>query len=54
MTDISKCFNGCDKQEDCRRWTAPEGRLQSYMDFKPNEDGECNGFYDNQGVKADD
>jgi hypothetical protein len=48
MTDISKCFNGCDKRKQCYRWTAPHGYRQSYSDFKPGEDGNCEHFWDNR------
>lgn len=46
MTDISKCVTGCDKKYECYRWTAPSSHWQSYMDFKPDENGECKDFWD--------
>lgn len=46
MTDISKCPTGCDKQETCYRWTAPVGYWQSYADFKPDENGNCEGYWE--------
>jgi len=49
MTDISKCANGCDKQDKCYRWTAPSHEFwQAYMDFKPDENGECKDFWSNE------
>jgi len=33
MTDITKCYGDrCDKKEKCRRYTAPAGHWQSYVD----------------------
>jgi hypothetical protein len=47
MTDISKCLNkDCPLKEKCYRWTAPASYYQSYADFKPDENGECEDFYD--------
>jgi hypothetical protein len=51
MTDITMCFNGCDKKDNCRRWTAPASSMQSYSDFKPDDDGDCHYFWDNNGTK---
>lgn len=41
MTDISKCpGNGCPLKERCRRYTAPAGEWQTWIE--PNWDGkEC-------------
>ena len=50
MADISKCSNGCERQDKCYRWTAPVDPLwQTYADFAPGEDGECENFWDNTG-----
>lgn len=47
MTDITKCLNAeCPKAQECYRFTAPASAWQSYSDFKPNEKGECEYFYD--------
>ena len=53
MTDISKCSGGCDKQDSYHRWTCTAGMRQSYADFKPDEDGECEGFWDNEGYRQE-
>lgn len=47
MTDISKCTNGCKKQEACYRWTAPSSHWQAYMSYNPDKNGECADFYCN-------
>lgn len=49
MTDITKCVGGCDKQSTCYRWTAQASGYQSYSDFKPNENGDCEDYWDNTG-----
>lgn len=50
MTDISKCVNGCKKQEFCYRFTAKANEYyQAYSDFEPDENGECDGFWDSRG-----
>lgn len=47
MTDITKCDNeDCSIKHECYRWTAPASDYQSYADFEPDEDGNCEGFYD--------
>lgn len=49
MTDISKCLNGCDKQSSCYRWTAPsDGVYQAYTDFKPDDSGICENYWDRE------
>lgn len=54
MTDISKCAKGCDRQAMCYRWTAPVSKYhQSYADFKPHAEGECDHFWDNRDRKDD-
>lgn len=45
MADITKCANGCEKQETCYRYTAPSSAWQSYSDFKPDADGECEHYW---------
>ncbi|CAB5212835.1 hypothetical protein UFOVP191_29 [uncultured Caudovirales phage] len=45
MTDITKCYYGCERKEQCYRWTAPKGEWQSYCDFVPDKDGKCSGFW---------
>ena len=32
--DITKCCGGCEKQDECLRYTAQDGIWQSYADFK--------------------
>lgn len=53
MPDISKCENEeCPLKEKCYRYTAiPSPDLQAYGWFKPDEDGKCNGFWDNKNYK---
>lgn len=47
MTDISKCANeDCPIKHKCYRRTAPASDWQSYMDFKPNDDGTCDNLYE--------
>jgi hypothetical protein len=50
MPDISMCSNtDCDKRFQCYRHSA-SGTVgsdwQAYMDFKPDEKGECEDFWD--------
>lgn len=53
MADITKCKGiGCPIRDKCYRFTAPEGRWQSYSNFVPslNETKtECPYFYYNGG-----
>lgn len=46
MTDITKCLNGCANKHKCYRWTAPFGDRQSVSDFKPDDKGECEHFWE--------
>ncbi len=47
MPDISKCVNGCEKQDKCYRWySKPNEFRQTYADFKPDENGECEYFWE--------
>ena len=45
------CQNSiCSKSSTCYRFTAKPSRfLQSYADFKPDKDGNCNAYWDNSG-----
>ena len=52
MADISKCSNTkCKTRATCYRATAPDGRWQSYSEFKVNKDGTCD-YYVSGGVEA--
>lgn len=44
MTDITKCYYGCERKEKCYRWTAPADKFQSYQEYEP-KDGKCSGFW---------
>lgn len=50
MPDISMCMNGyCQKRDDCYRHplSGTQGSdYQSYADFKPDENGNCDSFWD--------
>jgi hypothetical protein len=47
--DISMCANEeCPLKEKCYRYTAKPEMMQSYGDFKPDENGECEYFWDNK------
>lgn len=47
MADITKCTNkDCPLKETCYRWTAEEDEMQSYSDFKPDENGECEYYWE--------
>ena len=50
MPDISMCANEeCPLKEKCYRYTSePDKYLQSYGDFKPDENGECEYFWDTE------
>jgi hypothetical protein len=51
MADISMCLNKeCKKRRQCYRFTAPANESwQTYADFEPDENGECEYFWDNKG-----
>lgn len=53
MPDISMCNNKeCNLSSKCYRFTAiPNPLWQAYCDFKPNENGECLSFWDNEGER---
>lgn len=44
--DISMCSNSdCRKRKECYRFKAtPNPFRQAYMDFKPDDGGNCEGF----------
>lgn len=46
MADITMCLKGCDNSYKCYRWTAPASDYQSVSDFKPDESGKCENFYE--------
>tara|TARA_R110000737_G_C14624761_1_gene494607 strand:- start:34167 stop:34343 length:177 start_codon:yes stop_codon:yes gene_type:complete len=50
MPDISMCANQfCPRKEDCYRFTAtPSPHRQSYAVFKPDADGDCEHYWDNE------
>lgn len=48
MADISMCIRGCKKQHGCYRWTAPMSDYQSVSDFRPDKDGNCEHYWDNE------
>lgn len=46
MPDISMCKNiECLKRLDCYRFMATPSCYQSYADFKPDADGNCEYFW---------
>jgi hypothetical protein len=49
MADITMCANQqCPSRETCYRFTAPANELrQSMADFKPNESGKCEDYWNN-------
>lgn len=49
MPDISMCANwSCPRKDDCYRFKAtPNPFRQSYADFSPDADGDCEYFWDN-------
>lgn len=48
MADISMCLNEeCPKKYQCHRFTAYFSKYQIVSDFKPDEDGNCDYFWDN-------
>ena len=53
MPDISMCLNKtCDKRKNCYRFMAiPNPYRQSYMEFKPDEEGVCGYFWQQEEVK---
>lgn len=50
MSDITMCLHGCEMADHCYRWTAPQSRWQSMAEYKPDEDGKCDGFVSNKKV----
>jgi hypothetical protein len=50
MADICMCSGeGCDKKEQCYRFTAPSSEYWQSMFVKPPiKDGECEYFWDNK------
>ena len=52
MPDIAMCVNeDCPMAARCYRHEARPTRLQTYGDFAPNEDGECEWFWE-MGIDA--
>jgi hypothetical protein len=48
MPDITKCNNEeCPKKDTCYRYTSKPDEMQSYSKFKPNDDGQCEYFWEN-------
>ncbi len=46
MTDITKCpGNGCERREQCERFTAPSSKWQSWCQFEPTD---CEYFINNK------
>lgn len=51
MPDITVCLNmDCPLRLQCYRYTAMASNMQSFADFKPNENGKCNKFLNNKKV----
>ena len=50
MPDIAMCENNeCPKRTTCYRFMAePNSRRQSYADFKPNKEGECEYYWEHE------
>jgi hypothetical protein len=55
MPDISMCTaHSCPMKEQCYRYTAtPSPMWQTYADFSPDENGECDYFYQNETYKEE-
>lgn len=52
MPDISMCANQtCPKKESCYRFTAKPCKYQTYADFKPDEEGKCEYYWENEATK---
>lgn len=49
MAGISMCLGeGCPRKESCYRFTAPKSLVwQSYFNYQPDPDGDCEGFKSN-------
>ena len=46
--DIAKCTgDGCPSKEECFRYTAPDGFMQSYFLNPPIKDGKCDMYWRN-------
>ena len=47
MPDISMCMNvGCHLRDRCYRFRAISSMRQSFAGFKPDDDGNCEHFWD--------
>ena len=52
MVDISMCENQkCPLKLTCYRFNAKPSSYQSYVDFKPDKDGKCEGYWYRQNKK---
>jgi hypothetical protein len=52
MADITMCENEkCPKRFQCHRFTAYFSEYQTLAQFQPDEDGNCEYFWDNTGRK---
>lgn len=53
MSDISMCINeDCTLKKKCHRYTAPVNEFyQTYAEFKQDQDGTCEDFWDNKNYK---
>ncbi len=53
MNDITMCKNNdCKDRQKCYRYTAMPSSYQSYADFKPRKDGECDSYYPVKDVQS--
>ena len=52
MADISMCAGiGCPMRDRCHRFTAPKSFYQSYLNRTPDENGECEGYWEAESIK---
>lgn len=54
MPDISMCANTqCPLRKKCYRYRAFPGMYQTYADFKPKNEKECDNFWEAKGRNID-
>lgn len=53
MADIAKCSGtGCDKKEQCYRFTAPSNEYAQWYALPIIVDGKCESFWDNENRRG--
>lgn len=49
MPDITKCTGeNCSKKQSCYRYTAKADEYQSFFMTPPNQDGQCDHYWENE------